>query len=182
MIEIPPDETLIPRCRAADPVALTQLGRVYGFPVHGFLSAILGDDTAKKERYLCEALAEAFRLYQSEKLTQSFLTLVMQALIEILRADPSLAKQTQTQPFIIKELRIQWMFEAFYHLPWQERAVILLRLQLDFLYEEMAFVFSESEMAVKNRLKDAREHFRLQMDERIKGQYVELQSGTKKNS
>ncbi len=181
MTEIPHDELLIPRCRAADPEALTQLGRVYGYAVHGFLCAILGEGVGKKERFLREAFAEALRLYAPGKSAPSFLTLVTQALMEILRGDPSLAKEIKTPPFMVKDLRLQWMFEAFYQLPWQERAVLLLRLQMDFLVEEMAFIFSEPEAAVKTRLKKAREHFRQQMEERIKGQYRELQSDARKN-
>lgn len=182
MTEIPQEEFLIPRCRIGDAAALAQLGDLYGYQIHGFLCAILGEGEGKKERALRESFSEGLRLYSSGKSPLSFLVLVMQALMEILRSDPSLEKQVQTQPFTVKDLRLQWMFEAFYRLPWKERVVILLRQQMDFSYEEMGFILSESEAVVKTQLKTAREHFRQQVDERLKGQYVELQSDSEKNS
>ena len=179
MNENPHDEQLFLHCRAGDRQAFAEVTTRYGKPVYGFLSAFLGGNASRKKELMHLAFAEGFTAYQPQESSQSLLVLVMQALFKMLvRENP--APPVEEAPGAA--LHIQWILKTLMQLSVEEKGLILLRLQMDFLYEEIAFVFSLSEPTVKQKLKNARLRFRELVAVSMKGQYRELRKNSGKDT
>jgi DNA-directed RNA polymerase specialized sigma24 family protein len=179
MNENPHDEQLLLHCQAGDRQAFAEIASRYGRPLYGFLSAYLGGDELKKQQLLRAAFTEGFRNYQPGESGQSLLVLTLRALLAALAREKTLPAPRETAA---PTLHIQWLLEAFAGLSAEEKNLILLRLQLDLLYEEMSFLLSSPESALKSKLKDARLHFRTLVAESMKGRYRELQQYPGKDS
>jgi DNA-directed RNA polymerase specialized sigma24 family protein len=177
MNENPHDEPLLLRCRAGDRQAFSEIAAYYAQPVYGFLTASLGPSYPRKQVLMREAFAEAFHTYRSGE-TPSLMMLVLQALLKEMAKEKPLKDTAESFP---GTLHTQWLLEAMAQLSSEEKALILLRLQMDRLYEEMAQLMSLPEASVRTKLKEALLHFRECMAQAMKGRYRELRSVPGKN-
>ena len=178
MLEPVEEEILLLRCAGGDKTALSELEQKYGQPLYDFLCKISGGSSSRSQSLLLQAFAEGFRLYRPGKAKHSFLALVLRALVK--KAAHESAPENQP-PSKNLDLKAHWILAALRRLSYRQRVLILLRTQMDFLYEEIAFVLSASTPAVKSQLKDARLLFREKIDEVMKANFDELQSNSRTN-
>lgn len=172
------DKVLLLRCLEGQKEALREFDQQYGQRIYDFLCKILGCHSSRNQNLLLLSFADAFKRYHSESQEGSFLLFVLRALVRR-------AARQKVGDFVElhekDDLRAESILRALRSLPFRERVLILLRTQMDLLYEEIAFVLSASAAAVKVELKEARFSLRKKITESMKDYYRELQSGSKAN-
>lgn len=158
-----------------DPKAFQEIAARYGKPVYGFLSAFSEVNDARKQQIMIDSLTVGFRTYKPGVSAQPLLVLVLRNIWKTLTQESKQPAHDMAPSSA--ELHIQWVLQVFGELSREEKALILMRSQMDFLYEEMAAVLAISEKTIKTKLKAAQLRLRELMAEAMKRKYRELRQG-----
>ena len=166
------DAILIRLCNNRDEAALQELSHRYGQTAFGFLCGIYGHEAEKKRMLLIDAFIQTLQICASGKSSQGFLIILMKTLYEKIGRDNP---KDQTMPSSEnKNLRSRWALEVLGRIPWRNRFLLLLRYQMDFLFEEMSFVFSDTAINIRKDFEKSVKMFEIALAENMKARYDQL--------
>ena len=160
------EELLIAGGLDREPEALRRLADRYGRPVLGFLRAFSGGDEIWARRTVVQALSAPLLDLKPFQERIPFLVDVIGRLVPALESfTPRRKSESSTLPEEPVEPRAAIILEALSSLPWRERALLLLRDQIDSSLEEIAFALHLPHDSVQGNLSGVRIHFRRFLDQ-----------------
>lgn len=166
------DSDLLARAKTQDPAALRECCLHYGQPLYGFLCGVLGQTAEKKYSLLTDAVTEALQRFDPEKASPPFLLAGLKSLIDRIRRENP--ESLSITPLATTDLRLRWLLESLAHLPWRGRALLLMRYQLDLLFDEMSFVFSVSPEKIRSEFEQSSSQLDQALADAMKGRYDRL--------
>lgn len=166
------------RARQAEDGAVKEISERYGRPVYGFLSGLYGEEAPQKKKIMADAFADALGEYDPQTPGFGFPVFVMQHLIKALSAEVRTKKQP---PPAGRDPRFVWLLEALGGLSRTQKILFLLRYQMDFLYEEIAWILGEPARNISHQLQKICGLFRRGLAEAVRKQYAHLPTNSKTN-
>ncbi len=154
----PEEEFLTARCTLGEPAAFDSLAHIYGARLYGFIRCALPARAQVWENLAVRTLAICLKQLHpfDEKVPLS--VLMMKRIVEILDKEAAGTAKDDEASFST-DPRLAWIRKSIYSLPLEDRYYLLLRDQMDFSQEEMAFILGLSEETVKARLTQVRQKF-----------------------
>ncbi|MBN1688227.1 MAG: hypothetical protein JW893_03930 [Candidatus Omnitrophica bacterium] len=159
----PEEKELLAKALQCDLKAVESVSHLYGVSLYRFLTGVLGDQEERVRKIMSQSLSLAIREIPLLEKEIPFALRVMRLLARRLRKDRALGMFRPGDHSSGKEPRLRILEESWRRISREERIVILLRDQIFFLYDEIAFIFETSPDAIKKLLKQARDSFRQAM-------------------
>lgn len=159
---------LILRCKDGSREAMNELAAVYGPAIYGFAAGLTGDKAGACQDKMAAAFTEAVKAFDPQNPGPAFTAWIVRSLMKKIPENRDYRPLPQPDP------RLACMLEALGRLGWMDRAFFLMRYQLDFLYNEIAWITGTFSAYVGARLEEIRPRFRSALSETVGKKYAQL--------